>query len=266
MLKKNLHLIILYIAVCFSATVSAQDIEVVVHRGANHLAPENTVESAIAALEHGATWIELDVRRSNDGVMFNLHDDTLDRTTNGKGVLAELNSDYIETLDAGSWFSDEYKGIKVPRISYMLDQLKGKANIFFDVKRSANVEDLIQLVREKGYTENSFFWFADTEMLKQMVRLAPEMKIKVNANDTKKLKYWMTICRPAIVETPASSITPKFRRFCKKHHIKIMAALQSDAEEDYQLAIELHPDMVNIDRPEVFSKMKADWDAKQCMK
>lgn len=79
-------------------------IEVVVHRGANHLAPENTVASAYAALEHGATWIELDVRKSKDGVLYNLHDETLDRTTNGQGALADMNSDEVDKLDAGSWF------------------------------------------------------------------------------------------------------------------------------------------------------------------
>lgn len=54
-------------------------IEVVVHRGANFLAPENTVASADSALAHGATWIEVDVRSSRDGVLYNMHDPTLDR-------------------------------------------------------------------------------------------------------------------------------------------------------------------------------------------
>ena len=64
-------------------TSTMKTIEVVVHRGANYLAPENTVPSALKALEHGATWVELDVRKSKDGVLYNLHDETLDRTTDG---------------------------------------------------------------------------------------------------------------------------------------------------------------------------------------
>lgn len=62
-----------------------QQIEVVVHRGANALAPENTIASCDSALKYGATWVEVDVRPSKDYQLFNLHDETLDRTTNGTG-------------------------------------------------------------------------------------------------------------------------------------------------------------------------------------
>ena len=65
-------------------------LEIVVHRGANALAPENTIASADSALAHGAKWIEVDVRPSKDQVLFNLHDETLDRTTDGKGRLVDM--------------------------------------------------------------------------------------------------------------------------------------------------------------------------------
>lgn len=71
-------------------------IEIVVHRGANHIAPENTIPSALAALKHGAGWIEVDVRKSKDNILYNLHDETLDRTTNGKGPIQDMLSKDIE--------------------------------------------------------------------------------------------------------------------------------------------------------------------------
>ena len=87
-------------------------IEIVVHRGANALAPENTWPSAEAALQYGATWIEVDVRTSKDGVLFNLHDETLDRTTNGKGQLSDMLSVDVRKLDAGSWFAPQFAGLR----------------------------------------------------------------------------------------------------------------------------------------------------------
>ena len=120
-------------------------IEIVVHRGANHIAPENTIPSALAALKHGAGWIEVDVRKSKDNILYNLHDETLDRTTNGKGPIQDMLSKDIEKLDAGSWFSSRFTGIHVPRIAEMLDTLQGKAHIFFDVKRGTPIKDLITL-------------------------------------------------------------------------------------------------------------------------
>lgn len=104
-------------------------IEIVVHRGANALAPENTIASADSALKYGAKWVELDVRKSKDGVLFNLHDETLDRTTNGKGLLAEMLSEDVRQLDAGSWFSPKFAGTPVPTIAEMLEVIDKKADL-----------------------------------------------------------------------------------------------------------------------------------------
>lgn len=257
----NLHQVLFFMLIAFfpypmfSAERTYQDsIEIVVHRGANHLAPENTIASALAALEHGAGWIEVDVRRSKDNILYNLHDETLNRTTNGKGPIQEMLSKDIEKLDAGSWFSPHFVGTHVPRIAEMLDALQGKAHIFFDVKRGTPIADLVALVRQKGFEDRSFFWFADSEMLKEFIEIAPEMKIKVNASNVATLEKWMKICNPAYVEVETKNITPTFREFCKSNHIKIMAAIQNANEEEYKKAIEARPDLVNLDRPELFIK------------
>ena len=260
MLRK---LYLIFLAGCTSLCVLAQyipsryPIEMVVHRGANHLAPENTQASAVAAVDHGANWVELDVRRTRDNHLYNLHDETLDRTTNGSGRLSDWLACDVDTLDAGSWYGPQYQGLSVPTIAEMLDVLKGKANVFFDVKRGTPVEKLIALVREKGFAENSFFWFADPEMLKEFVRLAPEMKVKVNARDVAQLKEWMKVCRPSYVEVAAEQITPSFRSYCRKQGIRIMAAIQGD-EASYRKALAVKPDMVNLDRPELFSRLQEE--------
>lgn len=232
--------------------VAAQNIEIVVHRGANALAPENTWPSAEAALKYGAEWIEVDVRKSKDGVLFNLHDETLDRTTNGTGKLSDMLSEDVRKLDAGSWFGPQYVGLPVPTIAEMLDSLQGKAKVFFDVKRGTPIPALVSLVREKGYTDKSFFWFADEAMLHEFISLAPDMKIKVNASDINRLKYWQSICRPSYVEIAPEKITPKFRHYCHRHGIKVMAACQEDDTSQFLLVIEKKADMVNLDRPEAF--------------
>ena len=230
-------------------------IEVVVHRGANDLAPENTLPSADSALAHGATWIEVDVRVSKDGVMYNLHDDTLDRTTNGKGKIGECTSEYIDKLDAGSWYDEKrFKGLHVPTIETMLEGLKGRANVFFDVK-DCNLQELVELVRRTDFADKSFFWFGREEMLREFVQIAPEMKIKVNAADIERIEYWKTICNPSIVEIHADKITPDFLDYCHKNDIKVMVGAQGESLDDYQKAIETGADMINLDKPELFEKL-----------
>lgn len=237
---------------------SSEDIEVVVHRGANFLAPENTLPSARAALKYGAEWIELEVRKSKDGVLYNLHDETLDRTTDGHGPIHLVTSSEIERLDAGSWFGPAFRGLKVPRIETMLDSLKGKANVFFDVKKGTPVADLVKLVRAKGFEKNSFFWFADAKMVPEFVKLAPEMKIKVNASDIEGIKKWQAVCRPSYVEIEPENITKNLVNYCHKNGILVMAAIQNGNEEAYKKAIQAQPDLVNIDQPELWARVVAE--------
>jgi glycerophosphoryl diester phosphodiesterase len=91
------------------------------HRGAAAIAPENTLESFAIAHHAGLSWIECDAKLTKDGTVILLHDDTLDRTTNGHGNVADTNFDDIEALEAGSWFSDHFAGIKIPTLEETLD-------------------------------------------------------------------------------------------------------------------------------------------------
>ena len=233
-----------------TAVAAQNSIEIVVHRGANALAPENTIASTDSALKYGAKWIEVDVRTSKDGVLFNLHDATLNRTTNGKGHLSDMLSEQVRQLDAGSWFGSQFAGTPMPTIAEMLDYLQGKASVFFDVKRGTPIPTLVNLVREKGFADKSFFWFGDEKMLREFISLAPEMKIKVNAGNIERLKYWQSVCTPSYVEIAPEKITDEFRTYCHQHGIQVMAACQEDDTSQFQLVIDNKADLVNLDRPD----------------
>ena len=118
---------------------------IVCHRGANLIAPENTFASLEGAIEMGAEYVELDVRPSKDGVLYVLHDDTIDRTTNGAGRFADLLSDEIDQLDAGSWFGSQFAGEKVPRFDAFLDACKGRIGTYVEIKEGdpAEVRDML---------------------------------------------------------------------------------------------------------------------------
>ncbi len=92
----------------------------IAHRGASPYAPENTIAAFDKARELGARAIEFDVMMSADGELFVFHDETLTRTTDGKGKFDTVSSEYITSLDAGSWFSERFRGEKVPRLSDVL--------------------------------------------------------------------------------------------------------------------------------------------------
>src|SRR5215471_14850334 len=80
------------------------------HRGAMGHAPENTLASFRKGFELGAPLLELDVHLSADGHLVVIHDETVDRTTNGSGRVGDLSAADIRRLDAGSWFGSEFAG------------------------------------------------------------------------------------------------------------------------------------------------------------
>ncbi|TMC79062.1 MAG: hypothetical protein E6J09_02970 [Chloroflexi bacterium] len=89
-------------------------IRVVGHRGATARAPENTIASLSRGVLDGADEVEFDVQRTKDGVAVLMHDDTLDRTTSGRGPLRERTLSEVRDLDAGSHFAPEFSGERVP--------------------------------------------------------------------------------------------------------------------------------------------------------
>ncbi|MDT3668080.1 glycerophosphodiester phosphodiesterase [Cronobacter dublinensis] len=90
---------------------------IVAHRGGGRLAPENTLAAIDTGARLGHAMIEFDVKLSKDGQIFLLHDDTLERTSNGWGVAGELNWDDLLKVDAGSWYSGAFKGEKLALMS-----------------------------------------------------------------------------------------------------------------------------------------------------
>ncbi len=115
---------------------------IIAHRGASQLAPENTLAAFRKAKEIGAAWVEFDVVLTRDGTAIIMHDETLDRTTNGKGKVADVTYDYVKTLDAGSWFSPAFTGEKIPtllEVIHLLNELQLGANI--EIKPCLGVEE-----------------------------------------------------------------------------------------------------------------------------
>ncbi|MDA8637025.1 glycerophosphodiester phosphodiesterase [Rhodospirillales bacterium] len=87
---------------------------VIGHRGAAGLAPENTLTSIIRAKKEGATWVEFDVMLARYGEAILFHDETIDRTTNGSGAVADLSLSELRKFDAGLWFDPAFLGERIP--------------------------------------------------------------------------------------------------------------------------------------------------------
>lgn len=97
---------------------------IVAHRGGGKLAPENTLAAIDTGARFGHTMIEFDVKLSQDGQIFLLHDDNLERTSNGWGVAGRLPWSDLLQVDAGSWFSRDFKGEPLPLLSQVAQRCR----------------------------------------------------------------------------------------------------------------------------------------------
>lgn len=100
--------------------------KIIGHRGASAYAPENTLAAFSKASDLGCHLIEFDVMCSADGEPFIFHDDLLKRTSNGRGEVGQVESSYLRTLDAGSWFSRQFKGEPIPHFKDAVEWLAAK--------------------------------------------------------------------------------------------------------------------------------------------
>ena len=106
---------------------------IMAHRGYSSKAPENTMPAFELAMEAGSGGIELDVHLTKDGEVVVIHDDVLNRTTNGKGQVEEFTMAELKELDAGSWFSPDFKGTKLPTLREVLE-LISQHNVLLNVE------------------------------------------------------------------------------------------------------------------------------------
>ena len=152
----------------------------IAHRGFSGAQPENTLASFKAAVEMGIEFIECDVRFTNDRHIVVIHDRTVDRTTNGSGLVSDFSLAELKQLDAGSWFSEDSAGERIPTLQETLTTVAGSAELVVEIKDSVYfppiVEEVVNLVKSGGFVEtvnvSAFHW----DVLTRVKELEPNLK------------------------------------------------------------------------------------------
>lgn len=123
---------------------SARRVIRVGHRGAAGHAPENTLAAIDAGIACGADIVEIDLRRTADGVLVVLHDTTVNRTTNGTGRIDRLSLRDVKKLTAG-------KGQQIPTLQEVLDAASGRAGLMLELKIRGIAGQTVEAVRQAGF-------------------------------------------------------------------------------------------------------------------
>ena len=150
------------------------------HRGYPARYPENTLASFKGAMEAGCDMIELDVTLTRDRKVVVIHDDTLDRTTTGKGPVRDRSFEEIQKLDAGGWFDSRFSAERVPELSEVLKLTAGRCLLNIEIKESAFEADypagaiehqVVDLVKARGAVDRVVVSSFDPRILERIAAM-----------------------------------------------------------------------------------------------
>jgi glycerophosphoryl diester phosphodiesterase len=152
---------------------------VIAHRGASGHAPENTLAAFKKAVTMGATFIETDLQMSRDARLVAIHDATLNRTTNGEGLVHDMTLAHLRQLDAGSWFGSEYAGERIPTLEEILVFSKKNDVVFYlELKPQGSwggEHALIGALRESGEIPRAVVISFDAAVVLNLRKIEPTM-------------------------------------------------------------------------------------------
>ena len=143
---------------------------IISHRGANKLAPENTLAAFKKALEFRVDGFENDVHMTADGQLVVCHDDTVDRTSNGTGMIHEMTFEQLRALDFGGWFAPEFAGEKIPTLAEFFALCGPLKVVNVEIKRApdggtASAPAVVRLAKEMGVFDKLIVSSFDMDML-----------------------------------------------------------------------------------------------------
>jgi glycerophosphoryl diester phosphodiesterase len=151
----------------------------IAHRGASGHAPENTLAAFKKAVTLGATFIETDLQLTRDARLVAIHDETVNRTTNGKGAVHDMTLAELRRLDAGSWFGSEFAGERLPTLEEVLDFAKKFDVIFYLEMKSVGTfgseHALIGGLRASGEIARTIVISFDSAILANVRKIEPTL-------------------------------------------------------------------------------------------
>lgn len=155
--------------------------KVMAHRGASTEAPENTMAAFQKAIDDMADYIELDVQLTNNGEVIVMHDSNAYRTTGVDANIVNMTYKEVKTLDAGSWFSDEYVGENVPSLKEVLELTQGKIKLNIELKPADNgtalAKNTVRLIEKYNMVNDCVITSFSESALKAVKTYNQEIKV-----------------------------------------------------------------------------------------
>ena len=236
----------------------ARRVKIIAHRGYKKIAPQNTLLSARAAIAIGLDYIEVDLRSTGDGLLIDMHNDDVDKTTNGHGLARALRYAQIRALDAGSWFGPQFKGARVPLFGEVLALAKGRAGCYLDWK-DADPKPAVRLLQAFDMTREVLV-HADPGTCRQVRALDRTIPLMPGADNADGVRALAAALHPEVIELRWTSFSPESAQACRDAGIipgTSFAGGRGDTPEDVRRAVGAGLQIIETDEPEMFLEVLA---------
>jgi glycerophosphoryl diester phosphodiesterase len=232
----------------------------IAHRGFSAAAPENTLAAVRMGMEAGADGCEFDVATSRDGVAVLMHDGTVDRTTNGKGKVADLTAAQLAKLDAGSWRGKAFVGEPVPTLLAVLKAMKGTdCQAVIEIKADGIAAPIVEAVRSADMVGSSCVISFKDKALTDMCALEPRLpRVLVVGGERKgppaqsaaALANRAAACKASILDLHYATLSPALITDLRRRGFKVWCWTVNDLPVLDALA-RWGVDGITTDRPDV---------------
>lgn len=230
--------------------------QVVCHRGAEFFAPENTLAAFSRVYEQGLEWSEIDVQETRDGQLVVLHDATLARTVLGCGKISELDWDQVKELDAGSHFDPLYHHQRIPLLSQVIEQAKAFNSSLYIELKDVSAAKVLAEVQRQNFLADCFFWSFDAQKLKEIRTLDATANIMARSQDFSSVELARDENLACVIEIEISAKTVEQDvALTRALGCSVMLCYQGDDKEVFRRIINLKPDLINLNRADLWKQV-----------
>jgi len=217
------------------------------HRGASGLAPENTLRSFERGIEIGVDRMELDVHLTRDGLAAVIHDDSLDRTTDGTGLVAGMTMAEIQKFDAG-------KGERVPELAEVLELIKGRSQLQIEIKSDGLERRVIDVVRDFNMVSSVWVSSFNVDIVARVRALAGDFNVSIICEEPPESLDAAMACKASSLDVHFAHADRALLELLRNAGLDL-GVWTVDEPEDMKRMIELGPLFITTNRPDRLVKL-----------
>jgi len=231
---------------------------IVGHRGWLQKYPENTLASFKAALDLGVDALELDVHVTRDNHIAVIHDEEVDRTTDGKGPVREMTLAQLKRLDAGRWFDEHFRGERIPTLDEVMQLVAGKVPLAIEVKSPRETTDRLNekfLPLLRRYPGKVVVHSFDAGYLRTFRALRPDIDTGLLCAASRKNLALAVELGCTAIHPAWQTVTSGLNRAIRRAGLRIMVWIARSESDCRKILSKLDVDAIGADCPDVLIRI-----------